>query len=107
MNIDLEHGGQGEFLWLLQNLKLGNWHPRQLEKTEEAVEQQRLSGDAIAQWCHACISADAIIGLNSGAGEPLGRDISTESLRESFTIFCKQHGLRPPSNDLLGKAMTR
>ena len=40
---DLDTGGKAQFLWLLQNLRLGNWHPRQIPKTAETVEQQRMS----------------------------------------------------------------
>ena len=47
---DLENGGFSEFLYLLQNLRLGDWHPRQILKTAEAAEQQRMSGDSVSQW---------------------------------------------------------
>ena len=47
---DLENGGFSEFLYLLQNLRLGDWHPRQILKTAEATEQQRMSGDSVSQW---------------------------------------------------------
>jgi len=57
---DLGAGGANEFLWLLQNLRLGDWHPRQIIKTEEAREQQRMSAGSISEWSQACIDADAI-----------------------------------------------
>ena len=38
---DLDAGGINEFLWFLQRLQLGNWHPRQIIKTAESTEQQR------------------------------------------------------------------
>ena len=59
---DLNDGGTSEFLYFLQNLKLGDWHPRQILKTAETTEQQRMSGDSVSQWSRACIDADAIIG---------------------------------------------
>ena len=62
---DLENGGYGEFLDFLQNLKLGDWHPRQILKTGETIEQQRMSGDSVSQWAQACINADAIVGTNA------------------------------------------
>jgi len=40
---DLEAGGYSEFLWFLQNLQLGDWHPREIIKTAEATEQQRMN----------------------------------------------------------------
>jgi hypothetical protein len=39
---DLEDGGTAEFLHLLLSLKLGDWHPRNVPKTAELVEQQVL-----------------------------------------------------------------
>jgi hypothetical protein len=59
---DLNDGGIGEFLYFLQNLKLGDWHPRQILRTSETIEQQRMSGDSVSQWSQACILADAVIG---------------------------------------------
>ena len=41
---DLENGGAAEFLNLLLNIRLGNWHPRQILKTTETIEQQRTRG---------------------------------------------------------------
>ena len=35
---DLDHGGYAKFWFLLNNLKLGNWHPWQIVSTDEAVE---------------------------------------------------------------------
>ena len=94
---DLEAGGFSEFLWLLQNLRLGDWHPRQILKTAEATEQQRMSADSVSQWARACIEADAIIGNPQGlyaATHDLGTKISSEALREAYTGYCKQQSLR-------------
>jgi hypothetical protein len=99
---DLRNGGREEFLWLLLNLKLDSFHPRRLVKTEEAVEQQRMSSDSVSQWCQACIDADAIIGLGAYR---LGQDISSEQLRQSYASYCQQHGLRPATKDTLSKAL--
>jgi Family of unknown function (DUF5906) len=59
---DLDDGGASELLYLLQGLRLGGWHPRQLVRTAEAIEQQRMSGDSVSQWSQTCIDADAVIG---------------------------------------------
>jgi uncharacterized protein DUF5906 len=106
---DLDDGGASEFLYLLQSWPLGRWHPRQLVKTAEATEQQRMSGDSVSQWSQACIDADAIIGERSYGSRPshdLGQRISTEELREAYTGYCKQHGLRAVNEAAFGKACT-
>lgn len=59
---DLEDGGTSEFLHLLLNLKLGDWHPRDLPKTEELALQQVLSAGTIEQWLLACADMEALIG---------------------------------------------
>jgi hypothetical protein len=102
---DLDHGGKAQFLWLLQNIKLGDWHPRNLIKTEEAIEQQRMSADSIGQWSQACIEAEGIVGGAYGGVDDLGRDISSEQLRQAYTTYCKQHGLRAVNADAFGKAL--
>ncbi len=99
---DLNNGGAEEFLHYLQHVKLGDWHPRQILKTAETTEQQRMSGDSVSQWSQACIDADAVIG---GVTPPnLGTDISTEELRQAYTGFCRQSGLRATGG--FGKACT-
>ena len=103
---DLDHGGVGQFLRFLQNVKLDDWHPRQILKTAEATEQQRMSGDSVSQWSQACVEADAIIG-DPRHGEPqhdLGKRIASEDLREAYTGFCKQHGVRAANQEVFGKA---
>jgi Family of unknown function (DUF5906) len=45
---DLEDGGASEFLYLLQNVQLGSWHPREILRTAEATEQQRMTGDSVS-----------------------------------------------------------
>ena len=106
---DLDDGGTSEFLYTLQNLKLGSWHPREILKTAETTEQQRMSGDSVSQWSQACINADAIIGAGRGphgaeVSHDLGTRISVEVLREAYTGFCRQNSLRPLGTDGFGKA---
>ena len=94
----------------LQSLKLGDWHPpRDILKTAETTEQQRMSSDSVSQWAQACIHADAIIGAGRGpygteTTRDLGMPISSEALREAYTGFCKQNSLRPLGTDGFGKA---
>ena len=103
---DLADGGRSEFLHFLQSIKLGDWHPREILKTTETVEQQRMSGDSVSQWSQACIEADAIIGdpRHGAAQHDLASRIAAEDLREAYTGFCKQHGLRPANQEVFGKA---
>jgi hypothetical protein len=101
---DLAAGGISEFLYLLQNLQLGDWHPREILKTAETTEQQRMSGDSVSQWSQACIDADAIIGA-VGLYD-LGQRISAEELREAHSGYCRQHGLRAVNVAIFGKACT-
>jgi hypothetical protein len=46
---DLNNGGKEQFLWLLENLQLRDWHPRLLPKTAETADQQRMSADSVVQ----------------------------------------------------------
>jgi hypothetical protein len=104
---DLDDAGTGEFLDFLQRVKLDGWHPRQILKTMEAAEQQRMSGDSISQWSQASIDADAIAEPGSyGIKHDLGKFISSEVLREAYSAYCKRHGLRPLSEVSFGKACT-
>lgn len=108
---DLADGGKGEFLHLLQSLKLGSWHPREILKTVETAEQQRMSGDGVSQWSQACIDADAIVGTAPGprgidATLDLAAPHSAEALREAYNGFCKQNGIRPMSSEAFGRACT-
>ena len=78
---DLDAGALFDFFRLLQNLRLGGWHPRQIIKTTETTEQQRMSADSISQWARACIEADAIIG-GSQSSYPTSHDLGmTVSIR--------------------------
>jgi hypothetical protein len=102
---DLNNGGASEFLWLLKNLRLGDWHPRQIVKTAEATEQQRMSADSVSEWAQACIDADKIVG--SLTSRELGQRISSNFLREAYTGYCKQHSLRSVNLTDFGKACTQ
>jgi hypothetical protein len=103
---DLDDGGTSEFLWLLQNLKLGDWHPRQIIKTDETAQQQRMSGDAISQWCQSCVMADAIIGFDGGVERDLGALVAFADLQSAYTGFCKRTGQRPIGPEAFGRACT-
>jgi primase-polymerase (primpol)-like protein len=106
---DLDDGGSSEFLYFLLHLKLGAWHPRQILKTAEATEQQRMSADSISQWSRACVEADAIVGAAHGfyaavTTHDLGTRVTTEVLREAYTGYCKQQGMHATNGEVFGKA---
>jgi hypothetical protein len=108
---DIKNGGASEFLGFLQRVKLGDWHPRQIIKTAETTDQQRMSGDSVSQWAQACIEADAVVGAGPGRlgidyPPELGATISRDKLWNAYTGFCKQSSLRPVSTDAFGKACT-
>ena len=106
---DLNDGGTEEFLDFLLKLRLGDWHPREILKTAEATEQQRMSADSVSQWAQACVDADKIVGAGRGPygseiTHDLGTSIPSRALRDAYTGFCKQNALRPLSIDGFGKA---
>ena len=57
-------GGPAEFLCFLQHIQLGGWHPRDMPRTAESIEQQRFSADSVSQWVQACIEKGAIAGAD-------------------------------------------
>jgi len=94
---DINGGGIEEFLHLLLNAPIGDWHPRQIIKTAESYEEQRMSADPISQWAQTCIDDDKI-SLNRGPITrtfELGKRITTEHLYESYVSGCRQRGVRP------------
>ena len=108
---DVADGGTHEFLYLLTHVQLGDWHPREILKTAEATEQQRMSGDSVSQWSQACIEADAIVGAGRGpygteTTHDLGTPISSPALYDAYTGFCKQNSVRPLGTVVFGKACT-
>lgn len=100
---DLDAGGTSEFLDFLLHIKLGDWHPREILKTAETIEQQRMSGDSVSQWSQGCIEADAIIGDGSRQYE-LGTRIARNDLCNAYDGYCKQRGLRPANGTVFGSA---
>jgi Family of unknown function (DUF5906)/RepB DNA-primase from phage plasmid/Primase C terminal 2 (PriCT-2) len=104
---DIADGGREQFLWLLQNLQLGDWHPRRLPKTAEAVEQQRMSADTVCQWASACIEADGIIQPpDDWARYSLPSTVETNALLTSYSAFCRQHGKHCVDQRSFGKKLT-
>jgi hypothetical protein len=96
-------------LWFLQRIRLGDWHPRQILKTAEATEQQRMSGDTVSQWSQACIEADAIVGSafhGISQQQDLGQRTAIDELHKAYTGHCNQQRLRPTNVVAFGKACT-
>lgn len=101
---DLADGGTSEFLWLLQNLQLGTWHPRLIIKTEETAEQQRMSGDSVSQWSQSCINSDAIAVPDQRPPLDLGALTSFPDLLDAYSGFCRKTGQRAVGTEAFGKA---
>jgi hypothetical protein len=92
-------------LHLLLNLQLGKWHPREMPKTDELVQQQLMSAGNIEQWLLACSEVEALTGSPHGGGS-LGTDIATQTLYEAYTGYTKNRGLRPDGLTRFGRLMT-
>ncbi len=105
---DLANGGISEFLYFLKNVQLGDWHPRQVLKTTETTEQQRMSADTVSQWSQACIDADAVIGdPHRAVSHDLGQRVSSQELRDAYAGYCRQYGLRAANRRCLGRRVRR
>jgi hypothetical protein len=75
---DCQQGGAAEFLYFLQRVDLRDWHPRNMPKAAESIEQQRFSADSVSQWVQACIDEEAIVGTAPGGVNSLGKTIRDE-----------------------------
>lgn len=102
---DLKNGGTAEFLYFLLNLRLGNWHPREVPKTTELLQQQIMSAGTVEQWLLACSEVEGLAGTLYSGG-PLNTDIATQTLYEAYTGYTKTRGLRPESLPRFGRLMT-
>jgi Family of unknown function (DUF5906) len=100
----LADGGTSEFLWLLQNLRLGAWHPRLIIKTDETAEQQRMSADSVSQWAQSCINTDAIPVSDQRPHLDLGALTSFPDLLDAYAGFCRKTGQRAVGTETFGKA---
>jgi hypothetical protein len=108
---DLEAGGIEEFLDLLLRLNLGAWHPRQVPKTDELVEQQVLSAGSVEQWLLACADLDTIaIGTRTpcSSTSSLGSEIATQTLYDAYCEYAnRRHGARIESLTVFGRLLTK
>ena len=69
----------------------------------------RDSADTVSQWSRACIHADAIVGAARGPDAnastyDLETRIASETLREAYAGYCKQHSLHAVSEAVLHQA---
>ena len=72
-----------------------------------AVTEMPGSGTA-AELLHAAgIDADAIVGHPKLGDFDLGKPHPTENLRQAYTGFCKEQGLRPVNGQYFGAACTQ
>jgi hypothetical protein len=103
---DLKDGGTAEFLHFLLNLRLGNWHPREVPKTNELIEQQIMSAGSVEQWLLACCEVDGLVGAPQYGSGSLNAEVSTQTLYEAYTGHTKARGLRTESLQRFGRIMT-
>jgi hypothetical protein len=106
---DLEAGGYEQLLDMLLEVDLLGWHPRQLVRTEELAEQQRMSADSVTQWL-AAAAEDGGIGYQSPAGtySVLGLECwwHTSTLYGAYCFGLRQTGgSRPVSRDAFAKRL--
>jgi hypothetical protein len=106
---DLEAGGTAEFLDLLLRLRLGDWHPRQVPRTAELVEQQVLSAGSVEEWLLACADLHRIVGKpDEYCARSLGSDYSTLTLYDSYGEYTRRRpGARVQPLVAFGKVLTR
>jgi hypothetical protein len=104
---DLKNGGMSEFLHLLLNLKLGEWHPREVPKTNELGQQQLLSSGSVEQWLLACVEMESVTGKSDCSPAKLGNVISTQELYLAYSDFTRRRGARPESTSSFGKTLKR
>jgi hypothetical protein len=104
---DLEAGGYNQFLHFLQRVHLGNWHPRELIRTEESADQQDRSADPIGQWSQACIDVEGIVGGRGASHGELGRFYSNGDLAGRLVEYCQSRRLRVPGEREIGRNFTQ
>jgi hypothetical protein len=102
----LDAGGRAEFLHYLLTYPLGDWHPRDLLKTAEAVEAQRASAPPHIQWLQAVIDEEEIE-VDDKLTYPLGGFVSTPDLYRAYSKFCRAHGMRADEYNVFGQLCTK
>jgi hypothetical protein len=101
---DLKDGGTAEFLHFLLNLRLGKWHPREVPKTDELVQQQIMSAGSVDQWLLACCEVDGLAGSPYSGG--LNAEIATQTLYEAYAGHTRTLGSRVVPLPRFGRLMT-
>jgi hypothetical protein len=101
---DLKNGGTAEFLNFLLSLRLGDWHPRAVPKTNELAQQQIMSAGSVEQWLLACCEIDGLLGATCGGG--LNAEVPTQTLYEAYSAHTKTRGLRPDTVQQFGRVIT-
>jgi hypothetical protein len=104
---DLRDGGTGEFLNTLLTVKLGNWHPRDVPKTDELAQQQVLSAGSTEQWLLACAEMEGVIGSGPTPAAQLGTLVSTQELYGAYSDFTRRRGARVDSPPNFGRLMKK
>jgi len=97
---DLEAGGYSELLGLLRRFKLGDWHPRQLHRTEEQEEQEVMSVDGVTQWLMHCAEIDGVEMVSKRSKTfsklELGHGWHTTTLHDAYVYYSRETGAHYP-----------
>ena len=97
---DLEAGGYSELLGLLRRLAIGDWHPRQLHRTEEQEEQELMSVDSVTQWLMHCAEIDGVETVSKRSKTfsklELGHGWHTATLHDAYVYYSRETGSHYP-----------
>jgi hypothetical protein len=104
---DLGDGGTAEFLNLLLTLKLGDWHPRDVPKTDELAQQQVLSAGSTEQWLLTCAEMEGVIGSGPMPAAQLGTLVSTQELYGAYSDFTRRRNARVDSPPNFGRILKK
>ncbi len=107
---DMNDGGYGELLHFLLNVKLGNWHPRNIHRTTELADQQVLSAGSIKQWLLSAAEEDGFTQFDQGKPiglVELGRDYATQELYGHYCDHRRFAGGRIESDRMFGRTLKK
>lgn len=102
-----EKGGLEAFLHSLLNRDISNFNHREVPKTEELVNQQRLSLGSIDEWISECCDADTLLPGIPGEDEHLPLDgwYLNADIQNNYVNWCRQRGKHVETQIALGKRL--
>ena len=107
---DLKSGGYEQFLNALLETDLGDWHPREILRTEELAEQMRMSAGPVEHWFWTAVEIGEIEYTND-RGHPVkiafGQTWRTCTLFTAFRATSKGSAANNVNLDRFGKTLSR